>query len=114
MLLTAGNLAGEAIAVARTNAVHAISYPITVEYHIGHGTAVGMLLPYVVGYMDFRELPELFDIDSTEQLVRFLKKQFIPPRIPDSDANVIAMMAGRYGKINEGTQGNKHRFKAMG
>ncbi|MBA7466636.1 Phosphonoacetaldehyde reductase [subsurface metagenome] len=101
-LITAGNLAGQAIAIATTNVVHAVSYPITVEYGIDHGTACGMLLPYFVEYMDFEELPELFSLDSTEKLVVLLKRSFIPPKIKDFDIKLIARMAIRYDKANQG------------
>lgn len=101
-LITAGNLAGQAITIATTNVVHAASYPITVEYGIDHGTACGMLLPYFVEYMNFEELPELFSLDSTEKLVALLKKSFIPPKIKDFDIKLITRMAIRYDKANQG------------
>lgn len=71
-LITAGNLAGQAIAIAKTNIVHAISYLLTIEYGIDHGTACGMLLPYFVEYINFKGLPGLFNLDSTEKLVALL------------------------------------------
>lgn len=101
-LITAGNLAGKAITIATTNVVHAASYPITIEYGINHGTACGMLLPYFVQYMDFEELPELFNLDSNEKLVTLLKSSFTPPKIKDFDAKLIARMAARYDKANQG------------
>lgn len=103
-LITAGNLAGQAISIATTNVVHAVSYPITVEYGIDHGTACGMLLPYFVEYMDFERLPKLFNLDSTEKLVALLKSSFIPPKIKDFDVKLIAKMAARYDKANQGPQ----------
>jgi hypothetical protein len=101
-LIIAGNLAGKAIAIATTNVVHAASYPITVEYGIDHGTACGMLLPYFVEFMDFEGLPELFNLDSTGKLVTLLKGSFTPPKIKDFDAKLIATMAARYDKANQG------------
>jgi len=102
ILITAGNLAGQAIAITKTNVVHATSYPITIEYKIDHGTACGMLLPYFIDYVDFKELPELFNFDSTKKLVAFLKKLFIPPKIKNFDIKLIANMTMRYNKINQG------------
>ena len=101
-LITAGNLAGKAIAITKTNVVHAVSYPITIEYGIDHGAACGMLLPYFVEYMDFEELPELFDLDSTEKLVALLKRPFSLRNIKNFNAGLIAKKAAKYGKIMDG------------
>jgi alcohol dehydrogenase class IV len=101
-LITAGNLAGQAIAIAETNVVHAASYPITIEYGIDHGTACGMLLPYFVEFMDFKELPALFNLDSTEKLVALLRNSFIPQRIENFNAKLIARKAARYDKARQG------------
>ena len=43
-------LAGLTISNARTTAVHAISYPMTVYYHVPHGLACALLLPSVIRY----------------------------------------------------------------
>lgn len=101
-LITAGNLAGKAIAIAKTNAVHAASYPITIEYGVGHGIACGMLLPCFVEYMDFRGLPELFRLDSTKELVSFLKKLFAPLKIKNFQAELVVDRAMEYDRINHG------------
>ena len=37
----AANYAGKAIAISRTTAPHALSYPFTAHYGISHGQAVG-------------------------------------------------------------------------
>ena len=42
--------AGIALANAGVTAVHALSYPLGVEYHIPHGVANGLLLPYVMEF----------------------------------------------------------------
>ena len=102
MLITAGNLAGQAIAITKTNVVHATSYPLTIKYGISHGTACGMLLPHFVSYMDFKELPKLFNLGSTEELVVSLKKLFIPPKIENLNVKLIAKMAMRYDRVNHG------------
>lgn len=101
-LIAAGNLAGQAIAIAKTNVVHAASYPITIKYGIDHGTACGMLLPHFVEYMDFEELPELFNLGSTEELVTLLKRSFISPKIKNFDIKMIADKIMEYDKINDG------------
>lgn len=101
-LITAGNLAGKAIATTKTNAVHATSYPITIEYGVGHGIACGMLLPHFVEYMNFKKLPELFRLDSTEELVSFLKKLFVPLKIKNFHAELVVDRAMEYDRINHG------------
>ncbi|HCJ66666.1 MAG TPA: hypothetical protein DHV62_04895 [Elusimicrobia bacterium] len=101
-LITAGNLAGQAIAITQTNVAHATSYPITIEYGIDHGAVCGMLLPYFVEYMDFQGLPKLFKLDSTKELVALLKKSFIPPKIKNFDVKLIAKLAMKYERINQG------------
>lgn len=100
-LITAGNYAGQAIAEAGTNVVHAASYPITIEYGIDHGTACGMLLPHFIEFMDFNGLPELFDLHTMAELVELLKKSFIPPRIEDFDARLIAEKTMKYDRVSQ-------------
>jgi alcohol dehydrogenase class IV len=47
-ILTASNLAGTAICNSETGPVHALSYPLSEYYALGHGQAVGLLLPKVL------------------------------------------------------------------
>lgn len=54
-LVEAGNIAGKAINITRTNIVHAMSYPLTLRCGIDHGTACAILLPHVMEYMDASE-----------------------------------------------------------
>lgn len=49
-MLDASLLAGLTISNARTTAVHAVSYPITVIFDVPHGMACGMLLPSFIRY----------------------------------------------------------------
>ena len=102
VLIAAGNLAGKAIAIAKTNVIHAASYPLTIKYGIDHGAACGMLLPYFVEYMDFKGLPRLFNLDSTAALVSFLKKVIIPVKIKKFNARLIAEKVMKYDKIKQG------------
>ena len=44
------NLAGLTISNAMTTAVHAVSYPMTVFFHVPHGLACSLLLPPVIRY----------------------------------------------------------------
>lgn len=101
-LITAGNIAGEAIAITKTNVVHAISYPITIKYGIDHGTACGLILPYFVEFMDVEGLPKLFNLGSTEKLVLLLKSSFILPKIRELDFKLIVREAMRYRRIKDG------------
>lgn len=102
MLINAGNLAGQAIAITKTNVVHAASYTLTTEYGIEHGTACGMLLPYFIEYMNFEKLPQLFNLDFTADLVTFLKKIYKFPTVRDVDIGLVARESLKYERINDG------------
>lgn len=101
-LIKAGNFAGKAIAITKTNVVHAASYPLTIEHGIDHGTVCGILLPYFVQYMDFKGLPELFNFNSTKDLVKFLKKLSIIHKIKNLNAKSITNKILKYDKIDQG------------
>lgn len=47
-MLLASYLAGQCITLAGTNAVHAMSYPLGVRYHVPHGESNAVLLPHVM------------------------------------------------------------------
>ncbi len=49
-MLLASYFAGMCITLSGTNAVHAMSYPLGVKYHIPHGQSNAMLLPSVMEY----------------------------------------------------------------
>ena len=49
-MLLASYFAGMCITLSGTNAVHAMSYPLGVKYHIPHGQSNAMLLPFVMEY----------------------------------------------------------------
>lgn len=100
-LILAGNLAGEAIAITKTNVIHAISYPITIKYGIDHGTVCGLLLPTLVDYMDFKGLPELFNLNSTKSLVVLLKTLSTRSRINNFNIKLVAGEAMKYDRIND-------------
>lgn len=101
-LIMAGNLAGKAIAETKTNIVHAVSYSITIKYGIDHGTACGLLLPYFIEYMNFKSLPKLFKLNSTEELAELLKNSFAMPIIKKFNCKFIADEAMKYKRINNG------------
>ena len=50
LIMEGSMLAGLTISNARTTAVHAVSYPMTVYFHIPHGLACSMLLPVMIRY----------------------------------------------------------------
>lgn len=49
-MLFAAMLAGQAFVNSGLGAVHALTYPLSVEYKLGHGEANAMLLPHVMRY----------------------------------------------------------------
>lgn len=50
-IMTAANLAGQAICITQTTAAHAFSYKITSMYHLPHGHAVAICLPHIWKHM---------------------------------------------------------------
>lgn len=59
-MLIASHLSGKAIAIAKTTAAHALSYPLTSYHGVAHGHAVMLTLPY------FFEVNEKIDEDSLQ------------------------------------------------
>jgi alcohol dehydrogenase len=49
-MLKASNLSGKAINISKTTACHSIGYPITSNFKIPHGQAVGITLPEIILY----------------------------------------------------------------
>jgi alcohol dehydrogenase class IV len=83
-MLLASYFAGMCITLSGTNAVHAMSYPLGVKYHIPHGQSNAMLLPYVMEYNlsampeKTRTVAECFGYDTTnskEQAETYLIKE---------------------------------------
>jgi alcohol dehydrogenase class IV len=66
----AAMIAGQAFVNSGLGAVHALTYPIGIEYGVGHGRANAMLLPHVMRYnvpaeIDrFAEIGDLLGIDA--------------------------------------------------
>ncbi len=85
--IEAGIAGGNAITIAKTNIIHAISYPITLKYKIPHGTAIAMILPSVIKYLEY-------DIKISD----YVKYTSPLPKIK-IDAKFIAKEALKYKKI---------------
>jgi alcohol dehydrogenase len=64
--------AGAAINITRTTAPHAFSYYLTTKYHIPHGQAVGLVLPYFIEpnskVRDLSEIYKLFGVTNALEL----------------------------------------------
>lgn len=58
----AATMAGQAFVNSGLGAVHALTYPLGVEYGIGHGRANAVLLPHVMRYNALAEPDRLADI----------------------------------------------------
>lgn len=71
-MLIGSNLSGKAINIAETTAAHAVSYPMTSIFHIPHGHAVALTLPY---FIEFNH-----DIDTNNlqdrRGIRFVRDKF--------------------------------------
>ena len=52
-MIRAGHIAGRAIEITGTNLLHSLSYPLTGNYGISHGTALGYFLPKISKLMDY-------------------------------------------------------------
>lgn len=86
-LIIAGNNAGRAINIAKTNVIHATSYPLTTIYGIKHGDAIGMIFHVFYGYFSCNlNIPEMKPIP-------------LPRRV---DIEKVATQAMTYGKIQRG------------
>lgn len=102
LLIEAGNAAGKAIDITKTNVIHAASYPLTISYGVDHSTACALLLPYFVEYMDFKGLPKLFGLKTTESLVKLLKRISVRPRIKPFNPKIVAEKIMKYDRIKCG------------
>lgn len=72
----AANLAGEAIAIAKTNGPHATSYPFTTEFGISHGHAVSLTINkfMVLHYLYSNKSIASFDLnDRFQKIFKILK-----------------------------------------
>lgn len=60
-MILASYYAGMCISLSGTNAIHAMSYPLGVDYHIPHGQANAMLMPFVME-RNLKALPEKTEV----------------------------------------------------
>ena len=74
-IFKAANLSGKAINISKTTAPHAMSYKITSLYHLSHGHAVAVLLPYVWEFM-FNNIDKSDNKDNLEMAFNDLNKIF--------------------------------------
>ncbi|MDD5503752.1 MAG: iron-containing alcohol dehydrogenase [Candidatus Omnitrophica bacterium] len=102
LLIKAGNEAGKAIEISKTNVVHASSYPFTSRYGLSHAAACGKLLPYFVQFMDYAKLPYLMGLESTRQVVSLLRKYSRNIIMPDFKPDRLAGMILKYKRIKDG------------
>ncbi len=72
-MLYAANMAGRAIDITQTTAAHAMSYKLTSRYHLPHGNAVSICLPYLWLYM-LDNMDKCKDIRGEEYLGRVFKE----------------------------------------
>ncbi len=102
-LIKAGNYAGEAIAITKTNVIHAISYSLTIKYGIDHGLACGLVLPYVMYNLYFNRVKKVLGYTFPWNLFRFLDGIY-PHHLINLDKinpRLIAELAMKYDKIND-------------
>ncbi len=104
-LIRAGNYAGQAIAITKTNVVHALSYVLTTEYGMNHGAACGLLLPYIMDYLNTPCLGQFFYCELNSKLIKDIRDSFYPQMlasVPENmKAKTIVTKAMLYDKIND-------------
>lgn len=82
-------LAGMAFSNTKTTACHSISYPLTMEYRIPHGTAVGMLLAPILERnqkktKDMGALLQAMGVKSSQEVKQRIQEIFEKAGIPSS------------------------------
>lgn len=90
-MLTAANLAGQAINIAQTTAAHAMSYKLTSLYRLPHGHAVALCLPHVWNDMLGR-IGDCADPRGPEYLRRVFSD--IAAALGESDARAAVLQFG--------------------
>ena len=70
-MLLAANLAGKAIAISKTTAPHAVSYPLTSHFGISHGNAVSITLDdfLIFNYLNIEKSKSNFDLRNRYKLL---------------------------------------------
>ena len=91
-MLTASNIAGQAIAITGTSLPHAISYRLTYQAGIAHGPATGIFQPGFMRYADEKTKERLLramDFVDLDSFARFLGKSCDIRGISDIDYGII-------------------------
>ena len=75
-MLTAANISGKAIAISKTTAPHAISYPFTAHFGIPHGHAVSLSLDKILmfNYLNIKAAKVNFSLQERYNLIFKLTK----------------------------------------
>ena len=91
-MLTASNIAGQAIAITGTSLPHALSYRLTYQAGIAHGPATGIFQPGFMRYADEKTKERLLramDFVDLDSFARFLGKSCDIRGISDIDYGII-------------------------
>ena len=91
-MLTASNIAGQAIAITGTSLPHALSYRLTYQAGIAHGPATGIFQPGFMRYADERTRDRLLramDFVDLDSFARVLGKTCDIRGISDIDYGII-------------------------
>lgn len=100
-LIHAGNLAGKAIAINKTNLIHSISYPITINYNINHGIACGIIF-YVLERMGLFSSIKSCNLSIYSYIKRNINNIYTPEvskKLKKINCALIALEAIEYKKI---------------
>ncbi len=89
-LVKAGDVAGKAIEIAGTNLLHSLSYPLTGNYDVSHGIALGYLLPRLSKFMGFNvdDIIGEYEIDLEFDKELVIKEAFEYEKIYEFNKNI--------------------------
>lgn len=110
VMMNGSTLAGLAISNAKTTAVHAASYPLTVYFGVPHGMACGFLLPGFIEYnepgLDLEKLGALLShaevkcMDELAEVVRELRRRIgLPEKLGEmgiTEQDIDTIVAGGF------------------
>lgn len=93
---TASTIAGMAFTNASLGIVHSMAHKIGGVFHLTHGEANAIMLPYIIDYNrksceKYKKLEEILGIDDIAEEIRKLNKKVgIAPNIKDGENTVIS------------------------
>lgn len=82
-MMLGSNFAGISFAWARLGNVHALSHPVSAHFHVAHGVANAILLPYVLEYNALADCGRYETIYNFIREAKTASKSFVPAMLID-------------------------------